>query len=365
MIIASSSHQITTTGMNNNNNNDESTKSASSGESGVNGVQGVTSSTVNEDDNNRQENSSTVAPLNEEYVKDSKFNCKICSKSFASQSGLKQHMNVHKSNRPYTCQICDKSYTQPSNLCRHKRTHLVEQQQHKNKHSTSIAQHTNQQVPPNPVVVSQQQAPVATAYMPPTHHLNLQAAQFHQNIISFITNGFAGNPLMLQHNDYREFHRMCQIVLNLVAQAGVQNPFQSVNLFHSTPMANANIPTTTTNSSNLQSTDTKRTDDQPLDLSQHRHPSSGSSSEIANIQTAAAIPPVPPEVENRKRRKNTMSCSLLKKPAISNGNVPDPSSPSSNHSNALQGRSNAGIPTQSTIHECPHCSKQFPRSATR
>ncbi|CAF0772773.1 unnamed protein product [Brachionus calyciflorus] len=51
------------------------------------------------------------------------FACQSCGKSFASSSGLKQHMHIHGSVKPYKCDICSKAYTQFSNLCRHKRSH--------------------------------------------------------------------------------------------------------------------------------------------------------------------------------------------------------------------------------------------------
>lgn len=79
------------------------------------------------------------------------FTCEQCGKSFASSSGLKQHMHIHGSVKPYKCdvnyfcklnffkeekiylvvvvvsfQICSKAYTQFSNLCRHKRSHAAE-----------------------------------------------------------------------------------------------------------------------------------------------------------------------------------------------------------------------------------------------
>ncbi|TMS35779.1 hypothetical protein L596_003102 [Steinernema carpocapsae] len=50
--------------------------------------------------------------------------CDRCPKSFATQSGLKQHSHIHDSKKPFRCSICDKAYTQFSNLCRHRRVHL-------------------------------------------------------------------------------------------------------------------------------------------------------------------------------------------------------------------------------------------------
>lgn len=51
--------------------------------------------------------------------------CTYCGKSFASNSGLKQHMHIHGSVKPYMCDQCPKAYTQFSNLCRHKRSHYT------------------------------------------------------------------------------------------------------------------------------------------------------------------------------------------------------------------------------------------------
>ncbi|CAH8523626.1 unnamed protein product [Heterobilharzia americana] len=51
------------------------------------------------------------------------YSCPHCTKCFTSNSGLKQHMHIHASFKPFTCQVCHKAYTQFSNLCRHKRLH--------------------------------------------------------------------------------------------------------------------------------------------------------------------------------------------------------------------------------------------------
>ncbi|KAI6170124.1 hypothetical protein M3Y98_01206900 [Aphelenchoides besseyi] len=51
--------------------------------------------------------------------------CPVCSKRFASASGLKQHSHIHCSSKPFRCNVCNKAYTQFSNLCRHRKVHSV------------------------------------------------------------------------------------------------------------------------------------------------------------------------------------------------------------------------------------------------
>jgi len=51
--------------------------------------------------------------------------CPECGKQFSTSSGLKQHMHIHSSVKPFICEICYKAYTQFSNLCRHKRSHMT------------------------------------------------------------------------------------------------------------------------------------------------------------------------------------------------------------------------------------------------
>ncbi|KAF5405654.1 hypothetical protein PHET_00869 [Paragonimus heterotremus] len=45
--------------------------------------------------------------------------CPLCQKSFQIEAGLKQHMHIHSTFKPYVCSHCNKAYTQYSNLCRH------------------------------------------------------------------------------------------------------------------------------------------------------------------------------------------------------------------------------------------------------
>lgn len=51
------------------------------------------------------------------------FPCIECGKTFATESGRKQHTHIHSSIKPFQCEVCFKAYTQFSNLCRHKRMH--------------------------------------------------------------------------------------------------------------------------------------------------------------------------------------------------------------------------------------------------
>lgn len=49
--------------------------------------------------------------------------CHVCSKIFASMSGLRFHLKSHYGSKPHTCQQCDKSFAIPSYKKRHERIH--------------------------------------------------------------------------------------------------------------------------------------------------------------------------------------------------------------------------------------------------
>lgn len=53
------------------------------------------------------------------------FCCVECGGLFSTLPGLKQHMHVHSSVKPFICGICNKAYAQLSGLCRHRRSHMT------------------------------------------------------------------------------------------------------------------------------------------------------------------------------------------------------------------------------------------------
>ena len=50
---------------------------------------------------------------------DNGWTCKLCSKSFAHNSGFKNHMRTHSNERPYICQLCDIGFKEKYHLKKH------------------------------------------------------------------------------------------------------------------------------------------------------------------------------------------------------------------------------------------------------
>ncbi|XP_023722659.1 zinc finger protein OZF isoform X2 [Cryptotermes secundus] len=54
------------------------------------------------------------------------FSCKICHKRFTQQSNLNTHLRIHRGERPFSCKVCKKKFTQSSGLYTHLRIHTGE-----------------------------------------------------------------------------------------------------------------------------------------------------------------------------------------------------------------------------------------------
>ncbi|XP_055302445.1 zinc finger protein 883-like [Sitodiplosis mosellana] len=57
---------------------------------------------------------------------ESSFDCTVCSKSFASRSGLKRHVQIHSTDKRFQCEICSKRFQLQSYLTEHMKIHTGE-----------------------------------------------------------------------------------------------------------------------------------------------------------------------------------------------------------------------------------------------
>ncbi|XP_033331968.2 uncharacterized protein LOC117223669 isoform X1 [Megalopta genalis] len=57
-----------------------------------------------------------------------KYLCDLCSKTFASKSGLRFHLKSHVGEKPHPCRHCGKRFAIPSYAKRHERIHTAEKQ---------------------------------------------------------------------------------------------------------------------------------------------------------------------------------------------------------------------------------------------
>jgi uncharacterized Zn-finger protein len=57
------------------------------------------------------------------HMKFKKFECNVCSRTFAQKQYLVEHLNIHTQFHPYTCQIdgCNQKFKQRSRLCLHRK----------------------------------------------------------------------------------------------------------------------------------------------------------------------------------------------------------------------------------------------------
>ncbi|XP_020507615.2 zinc finger imprinted 3 [Labrus bergylta] len=59
-------------------------------------------------------------------VKEKKFSCTFCAKSFHKCCQLKEHLRSHTGERPFSCELCGRSFAKQCNLIRHAVVHSGE-----------------------------------------------------------------------------------------------------------------------------------------------------------------------------------------------------------------------------------------------
>lgn len=60
------------------------------------------------------------------HLKNGKFQCSVCSKTFVCRQGLRDHEPVHSKERNHSCSYCGQTFLRPSHLYIHVRTHEEE-----------------------------------------------------------------------------------------------------------------------------------------------------------------------------------------------------------------------------------------------
>ena len=60
------------------------------------------------------------------HLKQVKFACQDCGKSFVSKLNLQEHAYVHSGEMPYVCDLCGEKFRQISRLSLHKRHHKIQ-----------------------------------------------------------------------------------------------------------------------------------------------------------------------------------------------------------------------------------------------
>ena len=60
------------------------------------------------------------------HLKQVKFACQDCGKTFVSKLNLQEHAYVHSGEMPYICDLCGEKFRQISRLSLHKRHHKLQ-----------------------------------------------------------------------------------------------------------------------------------------------------------------------------------------------------------------------------------------------
>lgn len=142
--------------------------------------------------------------------------CAECGKQFSTSSGLKQHMHIHSSVKPFTCEICYKAYTQFSNLCRHKRSHMTgnnnaaqRQQKHIFKCTTCSSSFASQISLNKHRKTSACDLKSTNQYTSTSHSTNSPSDQ-HQNSLFNLYAIAQLNPIMAKMNHFQQ-HYLSQL----------------------------------------------------------------------------------------------------------------------------------------------------------
>ena len=67
----------------------------------------------------------STSPHQLSVVRERKFHCEYCEKSFSRPSELEMHVRSHTGERPYQCKICGRGFTQKGNVKKHMDSHKV------------------------------------------------------------------------------------------------------------------------------------------------------------------------------------------------------------------------------------------------
>ena len=59
-------------------------------------------------------------------LKQKRFSCRSCDKTYAHRSSLSIHMRSHTGKKPHRCPYCQKAFSQSGNMKTHVRTHTNE-----------------------------------------------------------------------------------------------------------------------------------------------------------------------------------------------------------------------------------------------